>query len=99
MTVPALWKMNVIPSHTFVSGYNIEVCPIENSSHVELAGRIRGRRVDAEEGTFPVLPVKVVSTILFPFSLPFLLVLQNVWLFGQLLHDFQQRPNVILGYA
>jgi hypothetical protein len=41
----------------------------------------------------------VVSTILFPFSLPFLLVLQNVGFFGQLLHDFQQRPNVILGYA
>ncbi len=78
MTVPALWKMNIIAPHAFVAGNHVEIGPVKDVAHVKLARRIRRRSVYAENGAFLVLPVESINAHLFPFLLPLLLNRENI---------------------
>jgi len=93
VAVPSLWKKNVVSVHSFVAGYYVEVGPVEDVSHVEVAGWIGRRSVYAVDWTFTVFPVKPVHAYLFPFPLPLLLDLKNIESLGKHFHAMNQPTS------
>ena len=89
MAVPALGKVDVVASHALVAGYDVEVRPVQDVSHVELAARVRGRSVDAEGWFLPVVRVEVVDAPCFPLALPLCLGGEEVDVFRQGFHELR----------
>ncbi len=93
VAVPSLWKKNVVSAHSFVAGYHVKIGPVEDVSHVEVAGWIWRRSVYAVDRAGLVFPVKAVDAQLFPFPLPLLLDLKNIASLGKHFHAINQPTS------
>ena len=89
VAVPALRKKYVEPAHALVPCNHVKVSPIEDVSHMELARRVRRRRVNSECLARFVFPVETVKAQFFPLLLPFPLDFSKVVFSWQKLHIVQ----------
>src|SRR5512136_517606 len=86
MAVPTLRKQHVEATHTFVPCDNVEIGPVQNIAHMQVARWVRRWRVDGERLPCGVGPVEAISAHLFPFLLPFALYFCEVVFLGEGLH-------------